>query len=311
MHSASEAADVNVVEPVRMRDLAAVDGRLARRNIAYLAGCWGTIGVAASVAALRPRWWTVAGAAIVISGRQHALLNVEHECIHNMFVPGGKVRNDRIGRWFCAAPSGSPFGAAKTTHLRHHRLLADGEDPDHELHAGVDKSTRRGLRRYFRRGLTGGYAVRVLTKRGGDDAGEGQRADPVDAMSIGAAQLSLWAISGSVLGWWVYPILWAGPLATLTSFWHLVRSFAEHAITAKEQAEHADRLITTESNAVERFCLAPYNMNYHAEHHRYPFVPAPRLPEVRDRLAGTPAGAATLVRRSYFSSMRTLYRSLP
>ena len=105
--------------------------------------------------------------------------------------------------------------------------------------------------------------------------------------------------------------MWAGPLGTLTAFWHLVRSFSEHAVTADEVAGHGDRLVTTESNPIERFCLSPYNMNYHAEHHRYPFVPAPRLPEVRRRLAPTRLGAATLVRRSYLSALRTYYRSLP
>lgn len=292
------------------RDLAPVDGRLEARNLGYLAGVWATIATAAAIAAKRPSWWSVPLAMVVISGRQHALLNVEHECIHNMFVRGSKRRNDGIGRWCCAAPSGSPYTAAKATHLRHHRFLAEDGDPDAELHAGDDKATKRRLRNYFVRGLTGGYAMRALVRRGGSGE-EGHRADARDAISIGVAHTSLWLGSAMTLGWWVYPVLWAAPLGTLTPFWHLVRSFTEHAVTPDEQAEHEDRLVTTTSNPVERFCLAPYNMNYHAEHHLHPFVPAPRLPEVRRRMAGDEAAASVLVRRSYLGSLRDHYRALP
>lgn len=292
------------------RDLAPLDGRLVARNVAYLAGIWATIVAAATVAAWRPGWWTLPLAALVISGRQHALLNVEHECIHNMFVRGGKRRNDAIGRWLCAAPSGSPYSTAKATHLQHHRLLARDGDPDAELHAGDDKRTRRGLRTYFLTGLLGGYALRALVQRGGD-AGVANRAAPADLVSIVVAHSTLWLASGVTLGWWVYPALWAAPLVTLTPFWHLVRSFTEHAVTEGEQAAHADRLVTTTSHPLELFCLAPYNMNHHAEHHLHPFVPAPRLPEVRRRMADDAGAPPVLVRSSYLGALRDHYRSLP
>ena len=44
--------------------------------------------------------------------------------------------------------------------------------------------------------------------------------------------------------WWVYPALWLAPLATLTAFFHLVRSFVEHAITDSETPAHSNRLLS-------------------------------------------------------------------
>ena len=292
------------------RDLAGVDTALQTRNLLYLASTWAIIGAATTIVAKRPRWWTIAAASVVISGRQHALLNVYHECIHNMFVKGGKQRNDAVGRWLCAAPCGSPYAAAKQTHLTHHRLLADIDDPDRELHAGEDKATRRGLRGYFVNGLLGGYAKRSLVSRGAE-TGRRQAASRADVLSIGATHAALWGGSAMTLGWWVYPVLWAGPLGTLTSFLHLLRSFAEHAVTDDESAGHRNRLVTVTSNPVELSFAAPYNMNFHAEHHCYPFVPSPRLPLVRERMASDPAAPPVLRRGSYLGTLWRHYRSLP
>lgn len=303
-------ADGPVAPAVRYHDLAPIDARLVARNVAYLAGVWGTIGAAAVVAAKRPRWWTIGAAAIVISGRQHALLNVEHECIHNMFVGRGKRRNDRVGRWLCAGPSGSTYGAAKQSHLSHHRLLGQPGDPDHELHGGDDKSTRAGLAGHFVRGLLGGYAIRSLRRRGGSDGGEVVEASTADVASVGVAQAALWAVSGPLLGWWVYPVLWAAPLGTLTSCWHLWRSYAEHAVGADELPRHESLLISLDAGPLERFCLSPYNMNLHAEHHLHPFVPAPRLPEVRRRMQSDASAPPVLRRRSYRDAIRANLRTL-
>jgi fatty acid desaturase len=110
--------------------------------------------------------------------------------------------------------------------------------------------------------------------------------------------------------WWTYPALWLAPLATLTVLSHLTRSFVEHAISDLEQAAHSNRLITIKSNWIERFFVAPYSMNYHAEHHLLPSVPAPRLRQLHHELANGDDLPPVLVRPSYGRALRAYVRAL-
>ena len=71
-------------------------------------------------------------------------------------------------------------------------------------------------------------------------------------------------------GWYGYVILWALPLATLAAFFNDFRIFCEHSLIGREATNSSERLVSFISNPIERFFVAPYNMNYHAEHH---FIP--------------------------------------
>jgi fatty acid desaturase len=291
------------------RDMTILSRPLVAYNFAYLALVWIVALGAIAVFWLHPAWYTFAIAFLVVSSRQQALLNTEHECIHRKFVPSRRW-NERIGRWLCAAPVGSPFGASRNRHLAHHRLLGTDEDPDHELHAAERQRTRRGLLRHFVGGLLGGYAGMVLM-------GPPNRAASPDASTrrrdLGSLVVAQGVLAGGLslaFDWWVYPSLWLVPLATVTVLGHLVRSFVEHAITDAEVAEHDNRLITVRSNRLERFLVAPYGMNYHAEHHILPSVPAPRLRSLQKRLAARNDVPPVLERRSYREAIRSYMRAL-
>ncbi len=295
---ASEARDISVVSP-----------RVVAYNLAYLGLSWAAAIGALALFWAHPAWYTFALAFVVVSSRQQALLNCEHEAAHRKFLPNLRV-NDLVGTYLCAAPVGSPFGAARTRHLCHHRLLGSLEDPDHDLHTGSDKQTRKGLVRYFLNGLVGGYAGMVLMgPRAPAAAAKGGSAQR-DLLSLVAVQALLAAGLTLAFDWWVYPALWLAPLATLTAFCHLVRSFVEHAITRSEAPAHGNRLITIDSNPLERGLISPYFMNLHAEHHLVPSVPAPRLKELRRRLGERPDRPPLLVRGSYGGAIRRYLRAL-
>ena len=291
-------------------DILTLTPRLVAFNVAYLALAWAVALGGIAVFWLHPAWYTFALAFVVVSSRQQALLNCEHEAVHRKFLPSRRL-NDLVGTFLTAAPVGSPFGAAQARHLAHHRLVGTPEDPDAHLHSGEDKSTRRGLTRYFVSALLGGYAGMVLM---------GPRA-PQAASAAGTARrdlASLVVVQGAIavgltlaFAWWVYPALWLAPLATTTALAHLIRSFVEHAITEREAGPHANRLITIRSNWLERALLSPYFMNYHAEHHLLPSVPAPRLRTLQRRLAGSPEVPAVLTRSSYAGALRDVAGELP
>jgi fatty acid desaturase len=279
-------------------------------NLAFLTLTWSVVFAGLTVFWLWPTWYTFGLAFVLTSSRQQALLNIEHECIHGTFVKG-RHANRLIGMILCAAPCASPFETSKARHLTHHRLLATADDPDLPLHGREGKTTRPAFIRHFALGLLGGYAVMVLL--GGDSqsrSADDRRRALVDLSRIVGAQLALWAATTVLFSWWVYLALWAIPLATLTAFFHLVRSFGEHAVLEAERPEHDNLLISVVSNRVERFLVAPYFMNFHSEHHLFPWIPAPRLPAARRRLVGNAAAPPLLLRRSYLSALRSWFREL-
>ncbi len=291
----------------QVRALAALRPSDRIGNFGYLAKTWAVIVAAAVVAGVWTHWWTVLLAFLVISTQQQALLNIEHDCIHTSFTRD-RSRDTLIGIVAAASPVGSPWHGTRARHLAHHRLITTADDPDLPLHDTADKATKWALVRYFGLGLLGGYAVLVLLKGAPSNV---ERADRLrDLRNLAIAQSVLWVASGLTLGWWVYPVLWVLPLITLTTVCHLMRSFIEHAVLTEERPAHDNLLISITSNPVERAFLAPFNMNYHAEHHLYPAVPARRLPEVRHALEATPE-PPRLLRTAYLTALVRYARSLP
>lgn len=307
--SVAVAPDVPT-RPLRqvVRDLAGLSRWDLACNLGYLAVAWALIVSVIGLFAARPSPVTFVIAFVVVAARQQALLNVEHDCTHGIFV-AGKRWNDRVAVGLCASQCGSPYHAARARHLAHHRLLATDGDPDGELHGGADKMTPGGLVRHFAVGLVGGYALSVLFSKPERDADPTARM--LDGRNIVVAQLILFGLLTLAFGWWAYPLLWLAPLVTLTAGAHLLRNFAEHAIVGNEEDDHADRLISIRSNPLERFVVAPFNMNYHSEHHLFPFVPARKLPELQRRLASREEIPSRLFRGSYLGALAHYVRGLP
>ena len=284
-------------------DLIAPSRGLIAFNLAYYLAAWALALGSIALFFAHPAWYTLALAFLVISSRQQALLNCEHECAHRKFLSGRRA-NDVFGTWLAGAPVGSPFGDAQANHLAHHRLLGTDHDPDRKLHnSEPPRDTRWGLIGHFARGLLAAYALMVLFERQ-DERAAGSTTKRRDAIAIVTVQAALVAGLTVAFAWWVYPALWVAPLITLTTLSHLVRSYAEHAITTAESEQHANRLITIRSNLLERSLVSPYWMNLHAEHHLLPSVPAPRLRRLRERLATEPELPPLLERRSYGATLR-------
>ena len=84
---------------------------LVAYNLAYLALAWAVAAVAIAGFWLHPRWYTFVLAFLVVSSRQQALLNCEHEANHRKLLPS-RAANDFVGTYLAAAAVGSPFGAA-------------------------------------------------------------------------------------------------------------------------------------------------------------------------------------------------------
>jgi fatty acid desaturase len=292
-----------------VRDVGAVSGRVIAYNFGYLGLAWAVVCAAIAAFWLHATWYTFVAAFFIVSSRQQALLNCEHESIHHKFMPNRRW-NEFVGRYFCAGPVGSPFSASQVRHLAHHRLLGTDQDPDRLLHSGPDKRSAWGLAKHFLNGLIGGYAGMVLMGPRVPNNVRVKGSVRRDFTSIVLAQAVLFGGLTLLCSWWVFPLLWALPLGTVTVMFHLIRSFVEHAITDSETVEHENRLITISSNWLERAIVAPYFMNYHAEHHLAPSVPAMRLRELQRHLDKRSDTPPMLVRASYMGALSRYVRSL-
>jgi fatty acid desaturase len=290
-------------------EIGAITSGLIAYNFAYLLLVWAVAIGGICLFWFHQAWYTFLAAFLLVSSRQQALLNVEHECIHGKFVRSRRW-NNLIGRYLCAAPVGSPYAASRHRHLTHHRLLGTPDDPDRELHSGESKETRKGLVMHFIRGLVGGYAGMVLMGPRPPRSASGATSPGHDLFSLVLAQILMAGGLTIAFAWWIYPVLWLLPLATVTALFHLVRSFVEHAITESETEQHANRLITIRSNFIERALVAPFGMNYHAEHHILPSVPAPRLKQFQKRLSRRSDTPQVLTRTSYGGALRRFAREL-
>jgi fatty acid desaturase len=283
-----------------------VDASAEAWNLGYIALSWAAVAGSVALFWKRRTPASAVAAIAVISSRQQALLNVEHDAIHRSLARNRRL-NDALGV-ASAAPCGSAFRATRAQHLRHHRFLNTPDDPDALLHQGPHLETRTGLLRHLIEGYTGIYGLKTIRRREAwVDAATSRR----DKRDLALAHVGLWALFTRLTAWWTYPLLWLAPLGTITSGAVVVRNYVDHALVGDELEMYPDRRVSVDPPKAEGAYVAPYNMNWHAEHHLFPWVPARKLPEAARRLAAREQGTSRLVRRSYFAALVTHLRTLP
>ncbi|MDB5624663.1 MAG: Fatty acid desaturase family [Tardiphaga sp.] len=94
-------------------------------------------------------------------------------------------------------------------------------------------------------------------------------------LGANAVLFALFWIAGA--GVWFVGV-WLVAMATWLPFVTRIRNIAEHACTSTgpDPFSHAR---TTRANLIERALIAPYWVNYHAEHHLFMYLPCYRLPD--------------------------------
>lgn len=265
-----------------------------------------------------PAAWLLA--VIVVGGRQLGLAILMHEAAHGLLHPDRKV-NNFLGQWLTGAAVGSDLIAYRTYHLQHHKFTQQPEDPDLSLSKPFP-TTRASLWRKVFRDLTGqtffkqraaqfGFAFkgframlrgdqadsgRASTKAGtpfnkqSDDGMTSPTIDVAGAMAVARAvgrflvvQAVLLAASLLLYGWTPW-LLWLAGLATTFQLYLRIRNIAEHACTTTGSDDPFTHARTTYAGWIARATVAPYWVNFHAEHHLFMGVPCYRLPAVHAML---------------------------
>lgn len=119
-------------------------------------------------------------------------------------------------------------------------------------------------------------------------------------LAVNATMFVLFWLAGAAI--W-YGTVWLLAMATWLSLVTRIRNIAEHACTStgEDPFSHAR---TTLANPIERLLIAPYWVNYHAEHHLFMYLPCYRLPEAHQLLVEKGLIKRMEVRPGYLDVMR-------
>ena len=85
--------------------------------------------------------------------------------------------------------------------------------------------------------------------------------------------------------WWAYFVLWLLPMATWFPMVTRLRNIAEHACVENSEIDPLRQARTTRAAWWERAFIAPYWVNFHAEHHIFMHLPCWSLPRAHRLLA--------------------------
>jgi fatty acid desaturase len=280
--------------------------------------CWAVILAAWTWVALFPQWWVVLLTIPVIGARYYALFIIAHDGLHSRLF-----ENKRINNWFNDTFIIGAIGAItrinNKNHLLHHLHLSNPEDPDRHKHACFNKAERPELLVYLA-GLSSVLrSVKNVFLTNARRKQSEMASEPKPQISYTFGELAVLILWQAVLiggltyfiGWWAYPVLWLLPVYAFTFLADNLRSFAEHSQPESDQKADEHRLITYLSNPVERFFLAPMNMNFHAAHHLWVSIPYYNLPLADRRIRRSPQAQGLEWRGSYISYLLRYYLALP
>jgi fatty acid desaturase len=277
-----------------------------------VAHCWGVIALAVVAGVIWPILIPVC--VMVIGTRQLGLAILMHEAAHGGLSPNRRL-NDFLGHWLCAVPVGASLDAYRPYHLAHHKYAQQAEDPDLVLSAPFPV-TSASLRRKIVRDLTGQtffkqrvlFAAKAFRISRDADVAEGAVVTGKSVMPFLLVNAALFAVMALAGVWWAWFALWLLPLATWFPMVTRLRNIAEHACVEGSAHDPFRAARTTRASWWERAFIAPYWVNFHAEHHLFMHVPCWKLPALHRAVRGTEPGRRMEVAPGYLGVMREATR---
>lgn len=299
-----------MLSPARVKELSRLR---PSRALADIVISWLLIVTAWGLVAWHTTWWSIAIAMIVVGTRYYALFIIGHDGLHRRLHPD-RSTNDLISDTLIFAPIGAITRLNNRNHLAHHQHLATDEDPDRHKHACFNKTDLTELLGYVS-GLTSILkSVRnVFFASGRQPKGEprGDGYSGRDIVLLLTVQALLIGGLTATFGWWGWPLLWLVPVYLFTYLGDSVRSFAEHSHPQNDVAADEHRLLTYDSNFIERVFFAPMNMNYHAAHHLWVAIPYYNLPAADAEMRAHPLARELEWRSSYSGYLIRYALALP
>ena len=277
--------------------------------------CWAVIALAVFAGVLMP--WLIPLCIMVVGTRQLGLAILMHEAAHGGLSRSNRL-NDFLGHWLCAVPIGASLKAYRPYHLTHHRFAQQAEDPDLMLSAPFPVSPA-SLRRKLIRDLTGQtfFTQRVLlpVAQARSSGPRDDGAHDYESIVTGRSVLPFLAFNVVLLAgfiaagaWWAFFVLWLLPMATWFPMVTRLRNIAEHACVEGSSTDPFRAARTTRASLWERAFIAPYWVNFHAEHHLFMHVPCWKLPRLHRAIHTKPQAEAMEVAPGYASVLKAVTR---
>jgi fatty acid desaturase len=285
--------------------------RSAWKGPLLVAHAWGVISLAVVVGTWQPLLIPIC--VMIIGTRQLGLAILMHEAAHGLLAKSPRL-NDGLGHWLCAIPVGASLASYRPYHLTHHRYAQQPEDPDLMLSAPFP-ITHRSLRRKMIRDLTGQtfFKQRALLPLAQMQQATRETSDAhdYDAIVAGRSVLPFLVVNAGLLAalslagvWWAYFVLWLLPMATWFPLVTRLRNIAEHACVEGSGTDPFRAARTTRASWWERAFIAPYWVNFHAEHHLFMHVPCWNLTRLHRAIAAKPQASNMEVARGYVSVLK-------
>ncbi len=292
----------------RIEELSKLRPAVAVRDMVL---CWCVIVCAWAMVAFHTTWWTVLLAIPIVGTRAYALMILAHDGMHRRLFPGFRA-NDLFSDLFIVGSFGAINRINNRNHLAHHRLLTLTVDPDRYKYSCLNKNTPLKLVGY----LIGGHVAlsiwNVLVGSNKSSAKSEQRGYTLRDLAILVGwQGILWTAGVHFIGWWAVPVLWYFPFFSFALLGDNFRTFAEHTQPEPDEVGDTHRLITFDSNPIERLFFAPFNMNYHTVHHLWTSIPYYNLPTADAEIRDNPAAVGLEWRKSYIGFLIRYWLSLP
>ena len=246
-------------------------------------------------------WWpnvlTIIVSLFILGGKQLACSVLMHDAAHHAVFSNRRV-NDFMGQWLGGFLVFQDMLGYRPYHWEHHVKVGTMVDPDLLLTRGYPTSRASMLRKFFR-DLSGQTGVKSLVgliaihlgylkyNLGGKVERVSQKDRTWREFFITffrqlsgpiLANLFLFLVLTAVASPYLF-LLWVVAYFTTFQFSIRVRAMAEHSMV-DDPADPMKNTRTTYANWLERMLFAPYNVNYHLEHHMLMAVPPYNLPKM-------------------------------
>lgn len=299
--SAEDQTSTRLLDRTRIADevraLSVVRGERALFSIAYE---WILIAGVVWIVILTGHWWAYLLAIVIIATRQHAIGVLLHDAVHYRLFRN-RSTNDIVSDLLLAFPLGFSTRIYRSFHFPHHRFVNRSNDSQIETLTGPEWKWPKGKWEYAKLlgrdliGLSVPALLGVMARHCSFVQLFLRRPDGTRRI-LPREAISLLVFSGFVVGLLCCPagrtalILWTASILFALPAIFRVRALAEHfSVHAEDELSETRTVLPT---WWERILLAPYNVNYHLEHHLFPAVPCYNLPRLHKLLMQDPVFAS-------------------
>lgn len=237
--------------------------------------------------------------AVLLAGRQGALLQIVHEGSHQMIAPHRKL-NHFVGQWLAALPVGLNLPGYTSGHLQHHAYTNTTRDLPTDLakHEFTDLKDFNLYRMFFE-DLIGLTALKSLFGHAKNANRKKEKMGPTVFPQLVFCQLVMLTVVFR-LDPVRYLLFWVIPLMSFNMVLLRIRGIVEHGLPGQkqvvinkaEEGNYYTRTVRPYSEktpskilwALEKMLIGTVQCNYHHEHHLLPKVPFYRLNQLHLQL---------------------------